>query len=799
MVEINNDRERIVLGGLLHDIGKMLNRCSPFMNENKILERIHPRLSLWFVKYLEKNRIIKEDKYLEEIVLKHHESSAVPEELYVSKIKDKRLRILATIVSNADNYSSSERNGEETRRVFKSVPLDCIFSSVSLDKKGNNTEKNRYHIAPLTTNNIFPTVFQENTELELQVHIEKFLKEVLEIKTDDFKTLYLSLREIIKKYCWCIPSDTQKDICDLSLFDHLSTTSAIALATYNYVKEIQEDISELKYVEVNRAKTEDYYLLIAGDISGIQSYIFDIKSTEGAAKRIRFRSFFIKLLTDIIAYKFIEELDLEMGNIIISSSGKFYILAPNTENVKEKLQNLIKEVNSSLYKEYLGKIFFNCASLSLTGNDLGLKFAKKYSDINNLLNKNKMSKFNKEVFENIILEEERIVGEVQQCKICGNRLSLKNEDCEYCNRDFKLGEKLPKVKKIAFYKEEDKIEEDILLFGIKCKFYTDSSIEGKPFLITYYGDNESKDNFPSIQDYYGGLTPINNQDSVMSFEEIANLSASKNLGLLKGDVDNLGLTINYGLKITEIDDAENKINDITSISRVSTMSRMLDTFFSFWLKEKLKKDNMYYIVYAGGDDFMILGPWDKLVNTANDIRQYFEEFVGNNENITLTSAITLLRAKEPIYYGTKQVQEAEKFGKISGKNGLVLFNKYIPWNKFYEIKRLIDFLDDNMNKGIFSQAFIYRLLKYTMMAEKYEETKDGKYLKYISDFTYDISRNLIDRKIVASTSEEIKMLNRYFGIESLVSDDRKNFIGKYMRVILNYVVRKNRGGSKNAI
>lgn len=805
MVEITSDRERVALAGLLHDIGKMLNRCNNFMEDNHIIEKKHPYLSLWFVKYLEKIFLLKEDKYLEEMVLKHHESSAMPENMWINKITDKRLRRLATIVSTADNFSSSERNDDENIfRYFKTVPLDCIFSGISLDKKENTEDKNRYHISPFNFNTIFPTPFEENSDGELEKHIDRFLKEVKNIKTDSFDTLYTSLRELIKKYCWCIPSDTQKNFCEISLYDHLSTTSAIALCIYDYLIEKERDFNKGSYVNITNSKKENYFLLIGGDISGIQNYIFGIKSTEGASKRLRFRSFFIKLLTDIISYKLIKEFNLSFANIIISSSGKFYILAPNNEYIRENLETAVTEINSFLYKEYLGELFFNCTYVELTGNDLGLKFSQKYTEINDLLNENKLNKFAKEVFENQIFEKKifskniKVNDEIQQCKICGKRLTIKNKNCDYCNRDFELGEKVTKTKKIAFYLENFEIQEDLELFGIKCKFYNEETIENNPFLVVSYEDLTFNNDYPEIRDYYGGITPINTSGNTMTFEEIASLSSSNNLGLLKGDVDNLGIIINYGLKTTELDEEGNTLKDIISISRISTISRMLNSFFSYWIKENLQQDNIYYIVYAGGDDFMIVGPWDKLIDKTNEIRKNFKSFSGENENITLTCAITLLKSKEPIYYGAKIVQEYEEFGKISGKNGIVLFGKYIPWEKFYEVERLINFLDINMKKSIFSQAFIYRLLKYTSMAEEYLITKNGKYLKYISDFTYDISRNLIDKKILASNSDEIKILNSYFGIESIVSERKKEFVARYMRVILNYVVRKNRGGEKYA-
>lgn len=793
MVKLKDDKERIALGALLHDIGKLLNRSTKYANMCEIGAQ-HPHLSWWFVRNLVRNEVIEEDKYLEELVLKHHEAHYFSKDINLASIEDKHLKKLAYIVARADNYSSSERNEEESKvRPFKKVPLDSIFSTISLEKREKENIKNRYKLEEFSVDTIFPKEFEENSQDELDNLIDSFLDEVKNIKTDSFKVLYTTLLELIKKYCWAIPSDTQKEICDLSLYDHLKTTAAISLATYQYlIQNENENIEKIADKVIKDAKDKEYFLLIAGDISGIQNYIFSLESTEGAAKRIRFRSFFIKLITNTICYRFLEELDLDMSNIVISSSGKFYLLAPNTNLVKEKINKLKKELNEELFKKYSGDLFFNVQYLSLTGDDLGLKFSKKYSKINDLLLDGKRKKYSDEVLKfNFLNEEIYNENSLEQCKICGKRLVKKGNVCSHCERDYRLGELLPKMEKIAFYKEKEDIESDFEFFGIKCKLFRDEEIVGEPFLVQVYDKNYKNKKYPFVKENYGGYTPVNSNGQVMSFEEIAEYSSSKNIGILKGDLDNLGLIMGYGLKIDEIDDENKKLNDITSISRVSTISRMLDIFFSSWIKEKLKSENLCYIVYSGGDDFMIVGPWDKLIDTAKEINRKFKEFVCENEDMTLTCGIALSKAKAPLFYGAKQAQEAESLGKESGKNGIVIFDTYIPWSKFYEVEKMINFFDKNMKQELFSQSFMYRLLKYTEMAEKYFETKNAKYLKYISDFTYDVGRNLKEKIKIAENRREIEILSEYFGLNSITT--KKEFLTKYMRVVLNYVVRKNRG------
>lgn len=835
MVRIKEDCERIALGGLLHDIGKLLNRSNQYIKYGS--GGNHPYLSEYFVNFLIENKILEDDLYLKEIIKKHHESQQFNEEINVNGIKnDVTLKKLALIVARADNYSSSERyddNFEIGSKNFRTTPLDCLFEGISFGDKEETKVKYefKYKLNKFNYKDIFPVENKENSQDELDRLIDNFLEEIKKIKTDDFNILFVNLLDLIRKYCWCIPSDTQKNICDLSLHDHLKTTSAIALASYNYHSYVNDNFTKTTQVGIKNGKNEEHFLLIGGDISGIKKYIYDLETTDSISKRLRARSFFIKLLSDITSYKIIKELGLTFANIIISSGGKFYILAQNTDDTIEKLKLIKTKINKELYQEYFATLYMNLEWISVKGSELGLEFSKKYDFLNDKLDIGKGKKFNNEILNSPILENTLYEKneKISLCKICKKELvSSDNGECPKCSQDFSLGTKLPKMSKLAFYTDNfNDNNEDLSLLGMKCKIYIENeNIQGEPFLVSYYDENNVDERkYPLIQDMYGGYAKLNNNGDIKSFEEIANESKSGDLGILKGDVDNLGLLFSIGLKREEQDENGNEnIKDVTSISRLTTLSRMMDSFFSYWLPNILKnEESSYYVIYAGGDDFMIVGSWDKLITLAEKINTKFREFVGENEKITLTCGIAITKPKEPIYFGAKLATDAEEKGKNSGKNGVVIFDKYIPWKDFGNVFNIVansidkyfkaDDEGENTQK-IYSQSFIYRLLKYTVMAEEYFKTSDPKYLKYISDFTYDIGRNIIPKlkeeykkregkelnpkelEEKLKNDERLKRLTDYFSIETILDENnktKKEFLQNYMKVVLNYIVRKNRG------
>ena len=139
---------------------------------------------------------------------------------------------------------------------------------------------------------------------------------------------------------------------------------------------------------------------------------------------------------------------------------------------------------------------------------------------------------------------------------------------------------------------------------------------------------------------------------VLHFEALAQFSqGARRLGVLKADVDTLSLLIQEGLN----DERARGLRP--TITRMATMSSMLDLFFAGhvrricldyfqgrpgWQKKEaeIPIDGLFYVVYSGGDDLFIVGPWDAVLRLTLSLRQDFTRFTGRNPNLRLFRLVT---------------------------------------------------------------------------------------------------------------------------------------------------------------
>jgi CRISPR-associated protein Csm1 len=242
---------------------------------------------------------------------------------------------LIKIVQRADSYSCAERDVEQQRRreiELRKVPLDSIFSNVNLEIKEPYGDENlRYHLQSLHPLSSFPESFKALSDNEIQELIDKFKRSIPKFSDlknfDDALNIWLNFLE---KYTWAVPSDTRYETSDVSLYDHLRSSAAIAACLY-----------KRHIVAIEKGKNFDRlneFVFIGGDFSGIQDYIFDItnRGSGGASKRLRARSFFISLFSEVTIHKILHALGLPLVCNLFSAGGKFLLLGPNVTGIEAR-------------------------------------------------------------------------------------------------------------------------------------------------------------------------------------------------------------------------------------------------------------------------------------------------------------------------------------------------------------------------------------------------------------------------------------------------------------------------------
>ena len=879
MFKLESMEQVVSLAGLLHDFGKFTNRSSNYVKNIKNKEYKtykHPVLSKEFICFLEENKIIESSELLEnlkELVLKHHESYTFKEvNLSVKDIKNEKLQRIGNIVARADNYSAAERRNETVENNQKEnthwmrKPLNSIFETISLDNYVNRevTSYFAYKLKTLNYETIFPqrlatgidaNSFKGNKEEELYNHISNFLEEVKKINSSSYDIFFSQLYLLMEKYMWCIASDTQTKISDISLFDHLKSTSALALSSYKYHKEN----NLLENGNQPKEKIKQFRILI-GDVSGIQNFIYDDIKSEGAAKTLGGKSFFVKMISDAIALYLIKEFELSLTNIILTAGGKFYILLQNTEDSMKKIEEIKEKLNNYLYKEFFGQLFVNIVTLEVNGDEIAKKFTKILEKGNRELNWQKDKRFFNQIKGNPIFDVEyRDDGTTALDRI---------------NEKFKeMGGKIPKAKFIGIrYNHEGdnkntfQILENMSIQFFKSKEEINTSGKNEKIDIVISLNNiEIVEKFPTILRFISNYAPLEeNGRSLKSFEGISDAATgNKKIAVYKADVDNLGMIFSIGFKKNKnISDEElekdekEKEDDFRSISRISTLSRNMEYFFSYWmnsifekgkmeiwLRDKIKKEidlRDIYVLYSGGDDLVIIGPWDKIIYVSYLIRKNFEQFVTENNEITLSGGIAISHPKLRIINGIDNAGELEEKSKEidKDKNALTLFDRSFKWDEFEKIfefaERLQRIYGNKEEKGIITQAFLYRCLNYTEMAEKLYESflgidnnsKAGKnldfnLLTYVSKFEYDYGRNILPKlegleseikknkeklekvidneeknkivKIIKDKEEKVEIIKELRSKFMKEIDNKKgNFLTKYMRIVLNYIIYLNR-------
>ena len=757
----------LVIGALLHDIGKLLYRANDGRN--------HSVSGFEFLKEqgIEHAAILNQVKY-------HHGKM-----LATAKLEKNDLAYITYWADNVAAGADRRENDESFEWGYdKYVPLSSIFNilngnnqdytydikTIYDDGQANNPAPNGGNYSEGVYNGIIERIKQCITAIEL---------------TDAYVNSLLSVLEATQSF---VPSSTDKSqLCDISLYDHCKITAAIAGCMLEYLNENNiKDYREVLFEKGSTTYETQAFIMMSLDISGIQNFIYTVGS-EHVLKTLRAKSFYLEIMLEHIVDELLERTELSRANLIYSGGGHAYMLLPNTEKTLAIVSDFQAELNKWFIKHFKTDLYMAMGFAVCSANDLMNKPSGSYENIFRKISERisvaKANRYN--AHEILELNGRRAKQYERECKICGELDHLNaNNLCEMCASLISTSSDILDKQFVAILNE--KTENNVLELPFEKYMILESEQEVKTRIkekpesyVRCYSKNRMFTGYNIatklwVGDYHEGSSF---HDFVKKAEGV------KRIGVLRADVDNLGQAFVKGF------DARH-----TSLSRTATFSRKMSLFFKLHINDILANGKYSFesgsssetrrnitIIYSGGDDVFLIGAWNEVICAAVDLNERLQEFTQGT--LKISAGIGIFPEKYPAGALALQTGRLEELAKSNeGKNSIALFSEesIYKWDTFVdsvigEKFRLIKrYFDGNEEKG---SSAMYKMLGYIR--------NRGEKIS-LARFAYMLGRMEPDKK----ASDEKKLLYQEFSKKMYQwtknEEDSKELITAiYMYVYLN--------------
>ncbi|MGH9631459.1 MAG: Cas10/Cmr2 second palm domain-containing protein [Bryobacteraceae bacterium] len=177
---------------------------------------------------------------------------------------------------------------------------------------------------------------------------------------------------------------------------------------------------------------------------------------------------------------------------------------------------------------------------------------------------------------------------------------------------------------------------------------------------------------------YARRAALNDEGSELASTEVlaSRAAGSPGWGVLRGDVDGLGI----------------RIRRAQSIEEHVQLSVMYKQFFAGELEVLCSLPEFWRkitVLYSGGDDFAVYGSWDALIALAREIQRVFQRFADENlkdypgpEGKTISMALALAEAPDsPLASVFGQAGRNLELAKSSGKDCFYILGRTLEWKQ----------------------------------------------------------------------------------------------------------------------
>lgn len=688
------DMDILIKASLLHDIGKLC--CYSDSNIKNYSEA-----SIEFL-----SNVSEDSDYARKILncISAFNSISIP------KASDDNN--VAYIIYEANNIANSEEE-----YISKSIDEpNCLHSIFNIFGDIKSKDVSNYYPIELSGKNKFnyPYVYNKTNALKKEykklVDILAYSFQAEPFEKMDNNRLLIILEDTVSFVSECA---NRKSVSDISLYIHSKITAAIASCIYQYFA--AKNITDYKKYCFSKAnadfRNEAAFLLISGDFSGIQSFIYTIPS-KGALKSLRGRSFYLEILMENFIDEMLEALDLCRANLLYTGGGHFYVLAANTEKTRQTIEALKVKLNQWLLAKFGTQLYMAMGYAQCSANDLRSSGTQRnvFAAVSKELNKDKLCRYDADSLEQLFDSNSiynKNMDKARECSICHlSSTELQKVDnisegyvCSTCAGLYELGGGL--FQKEVFVVLDTAVENSLEVFGNDKQLYL-AVVNNKELekyaehIVRIYSKNEAvTGKFISTRLWLADYYSAGEKGEVLEFEKLAEACCDgqhgiKRLGVLRADVDNLGAAFIGGFVHQQAAEPEK----YATLSRYADLSRDLGLFFKlavdklckgeltgFDINDKqqpfslfgLSKDKQrkVHVVYSGGDDMFIVGAWDELLELAVDIRRAFSKFT--NDKLSFSAGLALFNPGYPISKMAEITGMLEGAAKDNDKNSIALF------------------------------------------------------------------------------------------------------------------------------
>ncbi len=512
---------------------------------------------------------------------------------------------------------------------------------------------------------------------------------------------------------------------------------------------------------------------IKGDISGIQEFIFNVKS-EKAARVLKARSAYILLYTRIVLQYLEQALEMHGKPMLFSEGGGSFFLHLQNSNVSAPdIKKIVKEAERLANEKAMIDDLYMVLSV-VTYQEVD-DFKSYWKKITKTSNKEKLQKYTlagnesdttRNPFTPFSHDEKnhdwigfahefvkREMKEIVKTELNLKDIELFKEGIDGLLTRFSLPERVITDLREGFFK--DKIQ--------------DKLPEWHPALYCAFSDDIKQE----LKKRNQGITDKKEEEKIRPYDIIdysflayfaGERTGTEKLGILKMDVDSLGLLFQYQTDRTEAERVSKEIKSFFEERLYEMLQRNIKHDYDTGHREvnpDKYRDNIY-TVFAGGDDCFFVGGWDTILDWAALVRKEFKEYViDTKRNIihpktgkipTISAGVVIVDAKFPVIRFAELAEEALSKAKASNrneqKNKICLFDQVLTWDEFAKAakwsKDLKGLIENNEKKSM-----LERIKRSAIGYEKLQEkaTTGRVSAPKVANLFYYVRRNANENNI----------------------------------------------------